>query len=154
MATTRPNDPIKEKLVEQLRDLRSAVSRLKEVLLLPPTRVHKDATIKRFEFTLELAWKLMQTLAQYNNIESFGPRNAIRTAAQLGYIDNPQPWFETLKTRNLTAHVYNEPIADKAYEQTKSLPPLVEQLLSTIEEKGVFTEENETNQTQENPPAH
>lgn len=138
MITTQPNDPLKEKLAEQLRDLRSAVSRLKETLALPPTRVHKDATIKRFEFTHELAWKLMQTLAQYDNIEAFGPRNSIRTAAQLRYIDDPQPWFDTLKTRNLTAHVYNEPIADTAYEQTKLLPPLVDQFLSTIEVKGIL----------------
>ncbi len=147
MVILHPSDPLKEKLAEQLRDLQNAVSRLKETLALPPTRVHKDATIKRFEFTLELAWKLMQTITQYNNIESFGPRNAIRAAAQLGYIDNPQPWFDTLKTRNLTAHVYNESIADAAYEQTKSLPPLVELFLSSIESQGIFTEETPTKNT-------
>ena len=147
MVILHPSDPVKEKLAEQQRDLQNAASRLKETLALPPTRVHKDATIKRFEFTLELAWKLMQTIAQYNNIESFGPRNAIRAAAQLGCIDNPQLWFDTLKTRNLTAHVYNESIADNAYEQTKSLPPLVEQLLSALASQGILTEESPTTNT-------
>ena len=43
------------KLENLIKDLTKANERLKEAIGLEPTRIHKDATIQRFEFTFELA---------------------------------------------------------------------------------------------------
>ncbi len=44
------------KLESLIKDLKKANQKLKEATRLKPTEIHKDATLKRFEFTFELAW--------------------------------------------------------------------------------------------------
>lgn len=40
--------------------------------------MYLDATIQRFEFCFELAWKLMKTVLEYEGIEANSPRSCIR----------------------------------------------------------------------------
>lgn len=127
------DDPLQEKAAKQHDDLQNAIARLKEALILPPTRIHKDATIKRFEFCFELAWKLMQSICTLQGSENVGVRTIIRSAAQLGIIDDPGAWIDLLDARNLTVHMYNEATADNIYTQTKELVPLTEGLLKKVE---------------------
>ncbi|MBI5614180.1 nucleotidyltransferase substrate binding protein [Candidatus Gottesmanbacteria bacterium] len=114
-------------------ELSSAIKRLQEALDLPENQINRDATIKRFEFTFELSWKLMQAIAQYKGVEGYGPRESIRTGARLDLIDSIESWFELLDARNQTSHVYREDIADDVYAKTKLLPPLVDTLLQHTE---------------------
>lgn len=109
----------KEKLQSLFANFQKALGRLEETIKLPPTSVHKDATIQRFEFTFELAWKLMQSTTKYQGFESKSPRESIRVATQLGLIYDPEEWFEFLEARNLTTHTYNEPVADEVYQKAK-----------------------------------
>ena len=118
-----------------LNDLRRAVERLKEALGAEPTQLNKDATIQRFEFTFELAWKLMQAIVEAEAMEAFGPKNAIRRAAQVGVIANPEEWFKFLKARNLTTHVYDQAMADMIYERAKEFPEVVQRLIEKAEEE-------------------
>lgn len=129
------DEEIIDKIRKQTQDITQALARLKEALPLPPIPIHKDGIIQRFEFTFELSWKLMQTIAAYEVIEAFGPNQSIRVAAQLGYIDNPQAWMACLKSRNYATHLYNESIADRVYEKAKTLPALVEALLVSVEKR-------------------
>ena len=117
-----------------LDDLRRAVGRLQEALEAEPTQLNKDATIQRFEFTFELAWKLMQAVVEAEAIEAFGPKNAIRRAAQVGLVNDPEEWFKFLKARNLTTHVYDQGTADMIYEQAKRFPETIEALMGKAEE--------------------
>ena len=121
-----------EKLLE---DLKKAVERLREAVGLEPTRIHKDATIQRFEFTFELAWKLMYAALQVQGVEAFGPRNVIRQGVQAALIDNPEEWFKFLELRNLIAHVYKEQVADEIYEGAKEFPGAVDGLIRKVEEE-------------------
>ena len=121
-----------EKTKHLQEDLRQALARFKEALELPATHIHRDATIQRFEFCFELSWKLMVSIAKYEGIDAFGPRDAIRTAAQTGCINDPGAWFAMLEARNLTTHTYNEAIAADVYEKAKLLPPLIDALLVQV----------------------
>ncbi len=118
-----------------LKQLSAAHERLKEALVLPPTQIHKDATIKRFEFTFELAWKLMAATVRYLGTDIFGPRESIRAAARYDLITEPEIWMKLLDARNITVHVYQELMADDVYEQTKKLPALVETLLVRVKDR-------------------
>ena len=73
----------------------------------------RDSIIKRFEFTFELAWKVMKDYAEYNGYNDMAnsPRNAIRLALQMGIISDTA-WMSMLESRNTTAHVYDEEEAD------------------------------------------
>lgn len=118
-----------------LADLKRATQRLKEAVEAEPTQLNQDATIQRFEFTFELAWKLMQVLIQDKGVEVFGPKDVIRRAAQVGLIDDPEAWIDFLKARNLTTHVYDQPVAEEIYNQAKEFPAVVEELMKKAEEE-------------------
>lgn len=117
-----------------IKDLNKANRRLKEAVLAKPTRMNKDATIQRFEFTFELAWKIIQAYVRDQGFDCNSPKNCIREGARLEIIDNPEIWFEYLKSRNLIAHTYNEKMADKIYKKALSFPKEVDKLLEKIKE--------------------
>lgn len=123
---------MKEKLKAQLYQLEQAISRLSETLSLKPTRIHQDATIQRFEFTFELAWKVMRSFAYEKGIEVVSPKDSIRMAGQLGLIEDIEKWFDFLDARNNSSHIYDEKMATEVYEQTKNFLPEVEKLMQKI----------------------
>jgi len=123
---------MKEKLKAQISQLQKATVRLKEVLLLKPTQVNKDAAIQRFEFTFEIAWKTMQSVAREKGIEVFSPKDSIRTAAQLRLIEKVEKWFDFLDARNRSSHLYDEQMASEVYREAKKFLPEVERLIEKI----------------------
>lgn len=75
----------------------------------------KEGLIQRFEYTHELAWKVMKDYEEYqgyNNIR--GSRDAIRLALQIGIIKDKE-WLETIEDRNLTSHNYDEEVAEDVF---------------------------------------
>lgn len=123
------------KIKSQISDLKNAFSRLKEALALRKTMINRDATIQRFEFTFELAWKLMQSANRYFGQECHSPRECIRIAAQNELIADPKPWFEYLEERNTASHVYDEAEADEVYEAAKKFKDDVSDLIKNVSEK-------------------
>ena len=118
------------KLQAQYRDLQKALERLKEALLLPSdVTINQDATIQRFEFTFELAWKLMKTIIEIEGLEAVSPKSVIREGATVGLIEEPKKWFEFLENRNLSVHTYKEEIAQKVYQSAKEFIPFVDKLI-------------------------
>ena len=122
------------KLESQIEDLEKAFNRLKEAAGLASTLINQDATIQRFEFTFELAWKIMQTITRENGIDVYGVKNIIREGAKLNLIDQPEIWFDFLKSRNLTVHTYKEEIASAVYKKAKKFIPFVDDLLERARE--------------------
>jgi nucleotidyltransferase substrate binding protein (TIGR01987 family) len=67
----------------KLDELKRAISRLKEALALPKTDVIRDSVIQRFEFTVELSWKVLQRHLRDSGIsEALTPKT--HSAKQLG----------------------------------------------------------------------
>lgn len=78
--------------------------------------------IQAFEFTHELAWKLLKAFLDYRGVEDiYGSRDATRQAFNLGLIEEGESWMQMIKDRNRTSHTYNqetvEEIADNIREQ-------------------------------------
>ncbi len=86
---------------------------LAEALALPKSDIVRDATIQRFEFCVELAWK---TARKSMGSATTAPKQVIREMAQNGYIDDVDAWFEFLEGRNLSSHTYDEELAEKVYK--------------------------------------
>ena len=120
------------KLESLIESLGKANQRLKEATKLEPTRIHKDATIQRFEFTFELAWKTIQEYVRDQGFDCKSPKNCIREGARLEIVQDPESWFEYLKFRNLIVHTYNEKIADRIYQEAVKFPGEVDKLLKKI----------------------
>ena len=81
--------------------------------------MYLDATIQRFEFCFELAWKLMKAVLGYEGIEANSPRSCIREGWKQGLISNAEAWLEMMEKRNLSAHTYDENAAREIYHDVK-----------------------------------
>lgn len=72
-----------------------------------PSDLEKEGTIQRFEFTHELAWKVMKDYLEYEGISGIvGSRSATREAFNKGLITNGQSWMDMIESRNKTVHTY------------------------------------------------
>ena len=63
----------------------------------------KEGLIQRFEYTHELAWKVMKDYAEYQGYSDIrGSRDAIRKALEINLIFDRR-WMESVEDRNLTS---------------------------------------------------
>ena len=104
-----------DKLHNLLRLLGIALTRLDGALAQPVNEFVRDSAIQRFEFTFELFWKSLKGYAEESGLEAYSPRDSLRTAFQLGVIQEHPDWFRMLEDRNLTSHTYNEATAETIY---------------------------------------
>ncbi len=75
-----------------------------------------DGSIQRFEFSFELAWKLIKKLLlDIEGIEALSPKKTLQFAFKLGWVENEQAWLAMLNDRNLTSHTYREEVAQEIY---------------------------------------
>ncbi|WP_374078242.1 HI0074 family nucleotidyltransferase substrate-binding subunit [Bdellovibrio bacteriovorus] len=89
----------------------------------------RDSCIQRFEFCVELSWKISIKLL---GLDTKAPNPAIRDMAQNNLIDDPQIWFEFLLARNKTSHTYDEDVAKEVYREVERLIPELEKLLEKL----------------------
>lgn len=93
-----------------------AVEALKKALAEEKTDITRDATIQRFEFCVELAWK---TAKKVMGTSTTAPKQVVREMAQNGYIQDSSLWLEAIDKRNLSTYTYNEDLANKVCDFIK-----------------------------------
>lgn len=110
-----------ERINELYDDYDNAVKRLAEALRTDVKKgsIAVDGTIQRYEFTFELAWKLLRSILEYNGINAATPRIAIKEAYRAGIISKGEEWIDMLEDRNKTSHVYDEAQALAIYRKIK-----------------------------------
>lgn len=112
---------------QKLSNYRKALHRLAEVVNVAKVRelndFEADGMIQRFEFTFELAWKLLKSYAEYQGVgkEIMGSRDAIRWAFENGLITDSNVWMEMIKRRNDTSHTYDEDTASEVVDRIEDL---------------------------------
>lgn len=81
------------------------------------TDLEKGGLIQWFEFTYELAWKVMQDLLVSKGYEFVkGPNGTLQMALQDGLIEDQDGWRAMAKARTLSSHTYDEDEADGIVE--------------------------------------
>ena len=103
--------------IQRLSNYDKAVARLRNAASIIANEKHfdndtdnllKEGLIQRFEYTQELAWKVMKDYEEYQGYTDVqGSRDAIRKALQMGIIEDAA-WMSTISSRNLTSHCYDE----------------------------------------------
>ena len=92
-----------ENFNDALRSMEETIPRYNSL-----SELEKDGLIQRFEFTFDLAWKVMQDYLKYQGYADIkGPRASITQMAQDGLVD-AFVWEEVLEARNELSHIYNE----------------------------------------------
>ena len=122
----------KERLKVDIDLLEKALQTLVQALKEPLTDLVRDAGIQRFEYVFELSWKTIRIAARYMGSICNSPREAIKYAFKMGWIQKPDLWLETMEERNKTSHTYNEAIAEEVYEAVKNFPGLVQELITSL----------------------
>lgn len=118
---------------EALIQLGRAVDRLDEVLLEAERDVVRDATIQRFEFTFELAWKAMKrALAQVEGIEAASPKQTLQKAYAVLCIADERAWLDMLADRNLSSRTYQEELAKQMYGRIRGYAPELRRLANLL----------------------
>ncbi|QLC74734.1 nucleotidyltransferase substrate binding protein [Pseudomonas sp. LPB0260] len=102
---------------QRLVNYSRALAQLSRAVTLAQTRplseLEKQGLIQAFEFVFELAWNLMKDYFLYQgNPAISGSRDAIRNAFKQGLVADGEGWMEMIKSRNQTAHTYNESVAN------------------------------------------
>lgn len=117
-------------------DLAKAVERFGEALSTRPTDdLQRAGCIQYFEFTFDLAWKSIQSVAQFYGLEPVkSPRVAFRTAFSQGWIQEQEPWLAMLEARNRMSHVYSAEEALAVYVSLADFRAPFEQLQLRLEE--------------------
>lgn len=103
---------------QRFNNFSNALKRFREAVkeVSNPSGLEKEGTIHRFEFTHELAWKLMKDYLEYEGIIGIiGSRSATREAFNKGLITNGQVWMDMIESRNKTVHTYDEEIMEREY---------------------------------------
>ena len=68
-----------------------------------------EGLVQRFEYTFELAWKVLQDLLIYKGYEfMLGPNGTMKMAFDDGLITDHDAWRKMSKSRNTLSHVYDE----------------------------------------------
>ena len=114
---------------DYFQTLGKAISKLKEILQdknLETIDYMREATIQRFEFVIELYWKLLKKILSYEKVESSSPRDVMRKAFQYNLIDDEAIWLAMLDDRNDTSHLYDEQRSKIIFNNIKGYSPILE----------------------------
>lgn len=101
------------------------------------SELEQEGLIQRFEYTYELAWKVLQDLLIFKGYEFMsGPNGTLKMAFEDGLITDHDGWRRMSKARNILSHVYNEEevlyILEQIFSEFSSLLKQLDEKLSAI----------------------
>lgn len=72
-------------------------------------QLEKEGIIQRFEYTFELAWKVLKDKMEHDGliIDQISPKAVVKQAFTNKYIDDAAIWLKMIDDRNLMSHTYN-----------------------------------------------
>jgi nucleotidyltransferase substrate binding protein (TIGR01987 family) len=72
-------------------------------------QLEKEGIIQRFEYTFELAWKVLKDKMEFDGIvlDQISPKAVVRQAFAAKYINDPDTWLKMIGDRNLMSHTYD-----------------------------------------------
>ncbi|MFZ2226214.1 MAG: HI0074 family nucleotidyltransferase substrate-binding subunit [Candidatus Moraniibacteriota bacterium] len=125
-------------LKEKFSDLEQALIAWKKALDAPFSDLNRDATIQRYEFSLELLWKTVKMyLKEYEGIECNSPKacfREIRVILDLSE-ENIEQCMAMTDDRNLSVHTYSEKMANELYARLVQYWQIADLIAGKIKEK-------------------
>ncbi len=127
-----------EKLTLSYTVFSKALKTLKDIIGEQKTTIVRDASIQRFEYTFEAAWKLLKVyLYIIEGIDCGSPKSCFRQALTINLLNGEEVESALLMCddRNLTSHTYLEAVAEKIYMKLPVYLKILEKLEISIGEK-------------------
>ena len=123
-------------LNKRLESLQAALATLEEILKHRSSVVVRDATIQRFEYTTEAAWKaLKHYLQEQEGIECNTPKGCIRAACKANLLneEETESFMQMINDRNLTSHAYVPEIAQRISSKIPEYARLLRKLYNSMQ---------------------
>jgi nucleotidyltransferase substrate binding protein (TIGR01987 family) len=103
---------VDERWAQRAENFGKAVALLRDALKDGPAALNdleKEGTVKRFELTVELAWKTLKDYLEGTGLQvtPVTPKAVIKAAFAARLLPDGQLWIDMLETRNLLAHKYD-----------------------------------------------
>lgn len=122
-----------------LSPLNKALAALQAALAQPKNEFVRDAVIQRFEYTYELAWKMLKRhLAESEGAAAIDPlsrKDLFRMGGERGIVENVEAWLTYHRARNETSHTYDEDKAERVYDVARQFAGDAEKLLRELERR-------------------
>ena len=104
-----------------IQNLEKAYMRLKDAALRAKDDLEKDGVIQRFEFTVELLWKTLKRVLEYNKLDCYTPRDCLKQAFRHGLIEDDEILLDMLDDRNKSSHIYDEEMSEEIFIRIKKV---------------------------------
>lgn len=124
-----------ERLQQKIATAKQALAALDEALQMPKNTIVRDASIQRFEFSVEVIWKMAQAyLRLKEGLDLASPKQVFRSCFNLGLLNEQQTKtsLNMIDDRNLTVHTYNEELSEKIFNNIKKYAQIMHVLLEAI----------------------
>ncbi len=122
-----------------LSPLKKALASLNAALQQPKDEFVRDAAIQRFEYTYELAWKMLKRHLDESEgsaaIDPLSRKDLFRLGGERGIIENVEAWFAYHRARNETSHTYDADKAEQVYATARQFAGDAEKLLLELERR-------------------
>ena len=127
-----------ERLELKYEAAKKALETLEEILNEPYSKIIRDATIQRFEYTFEAVWKyLKEYLKEQHGIICNSPKTCFREAFSVGLLnqEETEKCLKMTDDRNDTTHIYNEELVEGIYKRVKEYAGLMGELVGRVKIK-------------------
>lgn len=103
-------------------------------------KISRDSVIQRFEYTVELNWKLLfEFIKTKHLIEDLvpSPKSTLRAALKIKLLneEETEKAIQMIDDRNLTSHTYKEEIANDLLSRIPNHIKLLKKIISEIEQR-------------------
>jgi nucleotidyltransferase substrate binding protein (TIGR01987 family) len=125
---------------KKFNDAAKALETLEQALKADFTVFVRDSAIQRFEYSVEIVWRCLQTfLKEHEGIVSSSPKSCIREAKRNSLLndDEAELALEMIDDRNLTSHTYHEEIAIMLFDRLPQYYDLMKKILKLVHEKKI-----------------
>ncbi len=110
-----------------------ALNQLKEATSLTTiSELERDGGIQRFEYCVELCWKLSKKTLEAQGIVVQTPKETFRAMGKYMNLPDIERWLDFLQARNYSSHLYDESVATWVWSVTKDFPKECELLIALI----------------------
>lgn len=105
--------------------------------------LEQEGLVQRFEYTYELAWKVLQDLLNFKGYNfTSGPNGTLKKAFEDGLITDHDGWRKMSKSRNILSHVYSEEemlaVVEQIFSEYSLLLKELDEKLSAISQNKDF----------------
>jgi len=121
---------------KKFEKFQKALLTLEEILDKEKNVIIRDATIQRFEYTVETFWKMLKEYIYFlDKKETKSPRSTIIEAKYLDFFTEEETEFalEMIQDRNLSVHAYEEKLAKQIMEKIPKYKDFMKKFFDKIQ---------------------